>query len=162
MIMRKLVVFMILIMAALVYAQGDAYLELVRSDLKTEKKAIIVNVMELTDAESNVFWPIYREYEAERDKLGDRTIALLKDYVNNYDKLTDQKAEELVKESFKIRKEKLKLKEKYFKKMKKALSPKRAAQWLQLENQLDTILDFQIAEQLPLIQKDDIPAPDKK
>ncbi len=146
----------------MIYAQSDAYLELLRSDLKTEKKAIIVNVMELNDAESQVFWPIYRQYELERYKLGDKTVALLKDYVNNYDKLTNEKVDELVKQSFKIKSEELKLKEKYYNKMKKALSAKRAAQWLQLENQLDIVLDFQIAEQLPLIQKDDLPTSERK
>ncbi len=160
--MKKYVLFFILVVAVLAFAQENAYMELLRSDLKTEKKAVIVNVMNFTDAESKVFWPIYREYEAERAKLGDRMLALLKDYVENYDDLSNDKAEKLVKESFKIKEKQLKLKEKYYNKVKKALNPVRAAQWIQLENQLDLILEIQIAQQLPLIEPDDIPAPDHK
>ena len=160
--MKKFVIFVLLLVMGMLYAQEDAYIELLRSDLKTGKKAIIVNVMEFSDAESKVFWPIYREYELERAKLGDKMVNLLKEYVENYDKLTNEKAEQLVKASFDYEKERLKLKEKYYKKKKKALSAKRAAQWLQLEDQLDTIIDFQIAEQLPLIQLEDLPSTPEK
>ncbi len=160
--MKKFLLLFVLAFTMLAYSQENAYMELLRSDLKTQKKAVIVNVMDFSDAESKIFWPIYREYEAEREKLGDRTVALLKDYVENFENLTNEKAEKLVKESFDIKEKKLKLKKKYFNKVKKALNPVRAAQWIQLENQLDLIMEVQIAEQLPLIEPDDVPAPDHK
>ena len=50
----------------------DAYLELVRSDLKADRVALVTATMGFTDAEAEIFWPIYREYEFDRDKLGDK------------------------------------------------------------------------------------------
>ena len=42
-----------------------AYVELLRSDVRTEKIAIITEVMGFTEAEDTAFWPIYRAYDAE-------------------------------------------------------------------------------------------------
>ena len=41
-----------------------AYAELLRSDVGAQKVAIITEVMQFTEAEDAVFWPIYREFDA--------------------------------------------------------------------------------------------------
>ena len=46
-----------------------AYAELLRSDLRTQKVAIITEVVGFTEAEDKAFWPIYREYDLEMAKL---------------------------------------------------------------------------------------------
>jgi hypothetical protein len=43
-----------------------AYVELLRSDIRGQKVAIITELMEFTEAEDAAFWPIYRDYELER------------------------------------------------------------------------------------------------
>ena len=48
-----------------------AYVELLRSDLRAQKVAIITEVMQFTEAEDAKFWPIYREYETELAKIND-------------------------------------------------------------------------------------------
>ena len=57
-----------------------AYAELLRSDLRAQKIAIITEVMEFTEAEDAKFWPVYREYETELAKINDDRIALIKEY----------------------------------------------------------------------------------
>ena len=52
-------------------AQGDDFLELLRSDLKTDKVALLTEVMEFTPEQANIFWPLYREYDLKLSKLGD-------------------------------------------------------------------------------------------
>src|SRR5437762_1469201 len=66
-----------------------AYTELLRSDLRAQKVAIITEVMQFTEAEDTKFWPVYREYEAELAKINDDRMALIKDYADNYAALTD-------------------------------------------------------------------------
>ena len=39
----------------------DEYLELLRSDIRTEKVAIVTVAMQLDSEQSELFWPIYRE-----------------------------------------------------------------------------------------------------
>ena len=134
-------------------AQGEDLLELLRSDLKTEKVALLTEAMEFSSQQAEVFWPIYREYDLELSKLGDSRIALIKDYAANYESMTDAKAKELVQKTFKLEGEVLKLQEKYYQKVEKALSSTEAARFIQVERQIRLLLDVQIAAQIPLVKK---------
>src|SRR6185503_15280863 len=67
----------------------SAYAELLRSDVRTQKVAILTEMMGFTDKEDAAFWPIYREYDAELARLGDERIALIAEYAKNYSQLTD-------------------------------------------------------------------------
>ena len=67
-------------------------------------------------------------------------------------KLSDEKAKELMKGAFQLRESKLKTQKKYHGKIEKTLSPVLAARWVQVENQIDMLIDLQIASALPLIE----------
>ena len=67
-----------------------AYVELLRSDLRSQKIAIITELMGFTEAEDAKFWPVYREYETAVAKVNDDRLALIKEYAANYEKLTDE------------------------------------------------------------------------
>ena len=140
------------LMAATAANAQNPYIELLRNDVKTQKVAIITEVMQFTDEESEIFWPLYREYDVEMAALSDMRIASLKSYAENYDSLTDEMAKDMADEHFKLQEKKLKLKKKYYKKFQKSLSPVKAAKVIQLENQIDLLIDVQIASALPLIE----------
>ena len=53
-----------------------AYVELLRSDIRSQKVAILTELMNFTEAEDTAFWPIYREYDVELNKLNDERVAL--------------------------------------------------------------------------------------
>jgi hypothetical protein len=126
--------------------------ELLRADLRKNKTAILTGVMNLDGPQSDVFWPIYREYEAELVKLNDEALAMIKDYAANYGNMTDEVAKDLLKRGFKVRDSRSKLLKKYSGKMEKSLSPKVAARWVQAEHVIAAAIDLQLAEQLPLIK----------
>jgi hypothetical protein len=75
----------ILLSFAPAYGQVDSYVELLRSDIRTEKQAILTQVMQFSDEQASVFWPIYREYDLELSKYADRRLALIKDYAANFE-----------------------------------------------------------------------------
>jgi len=131
-----------------------AYVELLRSDLRAEKTAIIAGVMQFTDAEDQKFWPIYREYEAELAKINDDRIANIKDYAEHYDQLTDEVADRLIQRALEIQGRRGTLLGTYYNKLKAALSAKTAARVIQVENQLLLVLDLQIAASLPVAKAD--------
>ena len=133
-------------------AEFDSYMEILRSDLKTQRVALITQAMEFTDEEATAFWPIYREYELEMYKNGDKLIALIKDYAANFDTMTDDKALEIMNESFKIKEEQIKLNKKYFKQFDKVLPTKVVARFFQLNNQISDLLELQVMSELPLIE----------
>lgn len=153
--MKKLVLLLFALVTTAAYAQDDvdSFVELLRSDVKTNKKAIITAAMDFTDAQASVFWPIYRNYEFDLDKLGDARVAMIKDYAENYQNMTDAKAKELMERAFKFQEDRLKLRKKYFNEISKALSPSLAAKFMQVENQIHLVIDMQIASELPLVEK---------
>ncbi len=128
----------------------SAYAELLRSDVRAEKVAIITEVMGFTEAEDAAFWPIYREYDAEMAKLGDERVALIADYAKNYDQMTDAVADSLATKAIDLAKRRQAVEAKYYERVKAALKPRQALRYLQVEHQLLLLIDLQIAAALPI------------
>ena len=153
--MKKLLLVIIALFLVNTAAYGggvEAYIELLKSDLRTQKVAIITEAMRFTEDGAAAFWPIHREYEHELSKIIADRIELIKDYAQNYDNLTNEKAKELARTVFALEKRRTKLKKKYFKKFEKALSAVVAAKFIQVEKQINLLIDVQIASELPLIK----------
>jgi len=150
--MRKIMLTVVFVLVTAVGYAQEAYIELLRSDIKTKKVAIITEVMQFIDEEARAFWPVYREYDLELSKIGDARIELIKDYARNYETMTDEKAKELIQRALKLQERRTKLKKKYFKKFDKVLPSKPVAKFFQLENQINLLIDLQIASELPLIK----------
>lgn len=148
---RILLIGCLLATASPAFAERDV-VELLRSDLRTEKVAILTEALAMDAATSELFWPIYREYETELSKINDARLANIKDYAANYESMTDEKAKELVNTAFSLSDERTKLVKKYVGKVEKATSTRLAARWAQCEMSLNAIVDAQIATELPLIK----------
>lgn len=149
--MKSLLVVVLMALTTTVLAQ-DKTLELMRQDLKTQKVAIMTASLPMTQAQADAFWPVYREYGLELSKLGDRRMAVLKKYAANIDKIDEKLADELVRESFSIATDRNDLLEKYYAKASKAVGAVTAARFVQVENQMLTLLDAQIIDQVPLVR----------
>jgi hypothetical protein len=129
-----------------------AYVELLRSDLRSQKVAITAQVLQLSEAEDAKFWPVYREYEGELQKINDERLAGIEEYTKTYDKLTDATADRLAKMSLDLESRRQAAKTRYYEKLKTVISPKTAARALQVENQILLLLDLQIASSLPVVE----------
>ena len=73
----------------------DRYITLLRSDLVTEKAAVIVSNLDLNEKEMNAFWPVYNAYQKELSKVGDEKVAVIKDYAAHIEQIDNAKAREL-------------------------------------------------------------------
>ena len=147
-----LAIAMIVLLCTVSFAQ-EKYIELLRQDIKKDKVEIITEVMDFTEEQTGIFWPIYREYDLELTKIGDERLAMIKDYAEHYQTLTDEKAKELMEKAFQLQQKRIKLRRAYFKKMDKVLPSKVVAKFFQLEHQIILLLDLQIASELPLIDQ---------
>jgi hypothetical protein len=130
----------------------QAYVELLRADVKAKRVAIITEIMQFNDTEAATFWPIFRQYDADLTSLGDGRVKLIEDYIKNYDNITNEKSDELMSKAFELEGQRAALKKKYFDKMKTALSARTAARFFQVENQMQHIVDLQISANLPTMQ----------
>ena len=127
-------------------------IQLTRGAIQAERQAIVTKAMDLTPEEMQGFWPLYRQYRLEAAKVGDRIIALITSYAENYEGLTDAAADKLLKEFVGIEKARASLKEKYLPKFKKVLPARKVARFYQLENKLDVTVLNEMAENIPLVR----------
>jgi hypothetical protein len=155
----KKVVFLLLLAVALVapaaYAQSATDdVEITRSDIQADRKAIVAANMGLTDAEGAAFWPVYNAYRAEISKAADRVVKVITDYAAAYtgNTMTDPGASALVKEWLAARSDKAKVAASYQKKCEKVLAPKKVARFYQIENRLDLIVEMSAASEIPLVK----------
>jgi hypothetical protein len=130
----------------------SAYAELLRSDVRAQKVAIITEVMNFTDEEDAAFWPIYREYDLEMAKLGDERVALISEYADNYSKLTDAVAEKLAAKALDLEARRQATKAKCYERVRAALPGRTALRFLQVEHQLLLLIDLQISAALPIVK----------
>jgi len=124
---------------------------LVQRAFGMSKQEMVKSFMKLSDTESAKFWTIYDEYESARKEMGKKRITNIEDYANNYDKLSNDKATELINKSFSIQGEFAKLQQKTFKKLSKELSPLRAAQFTMLESYIENSIRSEVMDAIPLI-----------
>ncbi len=129
----------------------DNFLQVLRSNLRTAKVEIVTENMQLTDKEAAVFWPIYRNYEVELNKLNDQKVALLKDYATNYEKMSPAKAKELAEKSFTFEQDQVELKRKYFREFEKVMPANRVAKFFQIDRRLDLLVNLKMASEVPII-----------
>jgi hypothetical protein len=130
----------------------ERYVELARSDLKKDRIRLVGEAMDFSAEEAAAFWPIYKDYEEEFSELGDERLILIGDYAAHYWEMTDDKAKELTSRALAFEEQRTALKRKYVERVATAISPVVAARFLQVEGQINTLLDLQISQQLPLIE----------
>ncbi len=129
-------------------------MEILRDKIKADKKVLVAMNMGLTESEAKGFWPVYNDYQKELGQINRRIRALLEGYAGDYNNrtLTDAKAQKLIDEFVAIEKAEAELKASFVPKLNKALPAKKVARYLQIENKIRSIINFDIAAQVPLVQ----------
>jgi hypothetical protein len=129
-------------------------LEIIHDKLKADKKLIVSNYMELTESEAKNFWPVYEDYQKDLLKFYERLGALLKNYAADYrgKSLTDDKAKKLLDEWIALEQDEVKQRSAFIPKLTKALPAKKAARYLQIENEYRMLLRYDLAAAVPLAQ----------
>lgn len=129
-------------------------LEAERAQFREKKIALVKKAMELDPSENDAFWREYYQYEGELKKLYDDRYVIIRDYAANYDKMTDEVADNLALRSLKLREARDDLLKKYYYRMKKATSAITAARFLQVENEIILLSDLKISGETPILPKE--------
>jgi len=125
-------------------------MELLVSQIQTDKRAVVLAAMQMTDAEVRDFTPIYDKYQADMKVQFESAIEMLNKFAANYGSMTDDAAKDIMKDWFKLRDQRNDIMKKYAKEMGRALPPTKVLQWVQIENKLNTLLDMQAASVIPV------------
>jgi len=131
----------------------QAYIQLLRTDVRAQKTQLMGVVMGLDADQSAKFWPIYKDFEAELATFYDGVVALVKTYAQNYDAMTPAVADQLATKLLDLEQQRNDTKRKYYQRFKAGTDPITAARFLQVENQLERLIDLEIASNLPVIDR---------
>jgi len=152
--MKKTVILFIAVLCSfsILKAQSsDPEMDYIKKTYSKDKKTLVDQYMNLNVQDGGKFWPVYADYEANREKLATVRINLISQYVNGYDNLTPEQTDKLIKASFDNTISLDKLNSDYYDKMKKAVGAVNAAKYMQLEIYLQTMWKAVVQSNIPLI-----------
>ena len=129
----------------------DRDIEMLRADIRAQRKEITAQNMTLTVDEATKFWPIFDQYRREAIKANDDRWALIKDYAANYTTMTDAQAQDYIKRSTDVDQQLLELRMKYVPMFEKVISSKKTALWYQIDRRIDLLINLQLSAQIPMV-----------
>ncbi len=127
-------------------------MQIVREKIQADKKLLVAANMGLTEKEAQAFWPVYESYQKDLGLLNGRMLVLIQDYSKNYEAITDEVAKRLVGSYLEIEQDRIKLKQSYLPKLRRALPEKKVARYLQIENKVEAVIRYELAEKIPLVK----------
>lgn len=151
--MRKVFLIAIMAISSVAFAQSGLKqdIDVIQSLYGKSKQELVSAYMQLQAPQAASFWKMYDEYEVERKVLGQKRIMLLDDYVQNFETLTEAKADELVKAASDNNIAFEKLFVKYYGKAKKIVGAINAAKFIQLEGALYTAVKGETQNAIPFV-----------
>ena len=133
-------------------AVSDQDIQMLRKDLRSQRKQIIAANMNLSSTEAEKFWPVYEQYVSDLVKTNGTKYALIKKYVQTQGNLSDTEAESAVDQWVSIDQSVAELRKKYIPSFRKVLSPKNTALFYQLDRRVQLMIDLQLASSIPMVQ----------
>jgi Spy/CpxP family protein refolding chaperone len=143
-------------LAAPAIAQNTATtnMEILRQKVKADKKLVVAQNLNLTDAEGAAFWPVYEAYQKDLQQINQRLTAAILAYADAYNKgpVANETAKKLLDESLAIDEAEAKLKSAAAPKILAALPATKAARYIQIENKIRAAVRYELAAGIPLVQ----------
>jgi hypothetical protein len=130
---------------------SDQDIQLLRQDVRDQKKQIVAANMTLTPAEAEKFWPVYEQYTSETAKLGNQRYDLIKEYAQAYPNVSNTQANGLMRQLIASDESAAQLRQKYVPIFEKVISPTKTALFFQIDRRLAMMVDLQLASQIPLV-----------
>jgi hypothetical protein len=132
-------------------AEIDKAIEVMRKDARAGKSDILGKTMQLDSTQAAAFWPLYKQYEAEAQTLGNERLGIIQDMAEHFDTLDDAKAKALLDRQMALEDKKLALVKKYKDEMLKVLPAKTVARFLQVDSRLNKLVELTVASEIPLV-----------
>ena len=143
-----------LVVPALAQNAGTTNMEILRQKIKSDKKLLVAQNLNLTDAEGAAFWPVYEAYQKELQQINERLSTTINAYADAYNKgpVANDAAKKLIDEALAIDDAELQLKKTAIPKVMAALPAMKAARYIQIENKIRAAIRYELAASIPLVQ----------
>jgi hypothetical protein len=134
--------------------EEQAWFDLIRTDVRAQKAAMVGEALSLPADKAAVFWPLYEEYEGELKMIWDSHLELIEAYAASYDNMTDEVANTLAEWAMDLEIQRIQLLRETFRKMadNENIGAVTAAHFIQLENRLDMLVNMEIMTALPMLE----------
>jgi len=143
-------------LAAPVMAQsgGTTNMDILRQKVKADKKLVVAQNLNLTDAEGKAFWPVYDAYQKDLQQINERLAAAILAYADAYNKgpVANDVAKKLLDESLAIDAAEVAMKTAVVPKVMAALPAMKGARYIQIENKIRAAVRYELAANIPLVQ----------
>jgi len=142
------------LMAGVVVAQDKPAdnMDVLREKLRADKKAVVAEVLQLTEGEAKVFWPVYNAYQSDMVTHYDRLLKLLDNYASSYETMTDAQATSLLQQYLGLERDHVAILTSYLPRFQKVLPPKKVAKLYQVENKARALVNYELARGIPLVK----------
>ena len=127
-------------------------MQALRDAVKSDKKAFVASTMNLTSAEAKRFWPIYDIYQRSVDASNRRRALAIEAVITKDQSLSNLYARNLANELIANDEAEIKARRTMHNRVMRALPPRKAARYLQLESKVRAVQDYDIATTIPLIK----------
>ena len=130
---------------------NDKDVEMLRANLRANRKELMARNMNLTADEATKFWPIFDQYRKEAIKPNDERWALIKEYAANYNTMTDAQAQDYMKRATAVDQQLLAMRLSYVPVFEKVISAKKTALWYQIDRHIDLMINLQLSSMIPVV-----------
>ena len=129
-------------------------MDVLRAQLDLDKRVVVEENLVLTEAQAAAFWPIYEEYQRELRAIDDDVVSLVNEYVDAYSKsaVRDATAKRLLDRSLALDEAEIRLRKRYAARLVQVIPPIEAARYLQIERKIRAVVEFDLADRIPLVE----------
>ncbi|SRR5579883_74691 len=128
----------------------DQQIRLMRKDIRSQRKQIVAENMNLTTDEAVKFWPVYDQYIADLAASNDTKYALIKEYLQS-DNMSEEQADSIAKRWITVDENVVQLRNTYLSKFRSVLSARQTARFYQIDRRVQMLIDLQLASMIPLV-----------
>jgi len=127
-------------------------MDVMREKLRADKKAVVAEVLQLTEGEAKAFWPVYNAYQSDMVTHYDKLLKLIDTYASSYETMTDAQATSLLQQYLGLEREHVALLTSYLPRFQKVLPPKKVAKLYQVENKARALVNYELARGIPIVK----------
>ena len=125
--------------------------DLLRRDLRSEKKKLIALNLPLTETEATKFWPVYDQFILDITKPYDAFYGAVKEFAAKQKTLTDAESSALMNRWVDALIQIAQTRQRYIPIFEKVIPAKKVGIFMQVDRRLYALIDLQVVSQTPLI-----------
>ena len=126
-------------------------MQALRAAVKADKRAYVASMLSLTNTEAKRFWPIYDAFQRNLEMNSRRRVIAVEGLLFRDMVMTNLAAKNVITELMAVDEAEVKARHRLRNRLMRVLPPMKAARYLQLEDKIQAVRDYDVASTVPLI-----------